>query len=695
LQKLYLGGNIINTIPDTITQLKSLTKLDLSYNELNKLPEALSQLHNLVELDLTGNQLRYLPESITRLKNLRLLWLSGNQLIHPPQEIVWGGIDAIRNYFTEQSASQEDNLYEAKLLLVGAGRVGKTSLAKSLTIPGYQLEDEQSTEGIDVHTWIIPKDEFGDNTDIEKDFRLNIWDFGGQEIYHATHQFFLTKRSVYLLVTESRQEDRHEDFYYWFNIIRLLGDRSPILVVLNKCDQPTKELPIGEYKEVFDTIVHPYPERISCQPNFRDTIAALKSEIRRILTNKELLPHVGTPLPKIWVDIRERLAELRGQGSDYMSRDEYLDLCAEYGMNEERADFLSDFLHDLGVILHFRRDIELSDLVVLNPEWVTDGVYKVLDNETVKSQQGKFYDHDLMDIWKEDKYRERQRELLALMRNRKFDLCYDLPTGGYLAPQLLPVDKVEYSWRSTKSNLRFEYRYKFMPKGMLARFIVKSHHDIYEQTHWRYGVLLDYDDTRALVQERYFENKITIVLEGPEQKRFLDIIRHTLEEIHDDFNNLVVDEMIPCHCEECVDSDEPHFFKHESLKRCLERNRQTWPCEKSMLEVNVWSLLNDALYGSGSGWGQYSRLDSHSPAKRRKALREVLADLYTEEPGIRRMVADTELDAIKIAWGSRPVDLWHSILEEAERRGCLSELLIVVGEDYPNHQRLQEVCRLF
>jgi len=29
---------------------------------------------------------------------------------------------------------------------------------------------------------------------------VNIWDFGGQEIYHATHQFFLTHRSLYLLL---------------------------------------------------------------------------------------------------------------------------------------------------------------------------------------------------------------------------------------------------------------------------------------------------------------------------------------------------------------------------------------------------------------------------------------------------------------------------------------------------------------
>jgi internalin A len=37
---------------------------------------------------------------------------------------------------------------------------------------------------------------------------LNVWDFGGQEIMHATHQFFLTRRSLYLLVLSGRGAQR-------------------------------------------------------------------------------------------------------------------------------------------------------------------------------------------------------------------------------------------------------------------------------------------------------------------------------------------------------------------------------------------------------------------------------------------------------------------------------------------------------
>ena len=63
-------------------------------------------------------------------------------------------------------------------------------------------------------------------------FILNIWDFGGQEIYHATHQFFLTRRSLYVVVLDTRKED--SDLHYWLEIIALLSDNSPTLIIKNE-----------------------------------------------------------------------------------------------------------------------------------------------------------------------------------------------------------------------------------------------------------------------------------------------------------------------------------------------------------------------------------------------------------------------------------------------------------------------------
>jgi GTPase SAR1 family protein len=109
-------------------------------------------------------------------------------------------------------------LFEAKLLILGEPGAGKTTLAKKVKDPRYQLQEETSTRGIEVVRWLFPME----NGSM---FRANIWDFGGQDIYHATHKFFLTKRSLYVLVADSHREDT--DLYYWLSVASLFSDGVP------------------------------------------------------------------------------------------------------------------------------------------------------------------------------------------------------------------------------------------------------------------------------------------------------------------------------------------------------------------------------------------------------------------------------------------------------------------------------------
>ena len=192
----------------------------------------------------------------------------------------------MRNYFEEKS-KQADHLYEIKLLLVGEERAGKSSLANALTDPDYVFTEKKSTEGIDISRWDIPSAEIK----LSKDFRVNVWDFGGQEIYHATHQFFLTKRSLYFFVTEARKDLRQDDCYYWLNVIDSLGDRSPVVLVLNKCDQPHVHLPFLEIQKNFPHVRDYLP--VSCKDDRRATIQDLKNLTIEILRDHGVLPDVG------------------------------------------------------------------------------------------------------------------------------------------------------------------------------------------------------------------------------------------------------------------------------------------------------------------------------------------------------------------------------------------------------------------
>lgn len=581
--------NKITSIPNDIKKLKNLKRLILSDNRIESVSEELHLLAKLKFLDLRKNKLTDLSEKIANMHSLEELYLEDNPFDMLPPEIVSRGIKTIRNFYKE--LEEKDYLYEVKLILVGQGRVGKTCLSKSIIKDDYVLDDNESTEGININRWVIPhKDIVEINPRIQRDFQFNIWDFGGQEIYHSTHQFFLTKRSIYLLVTESRKEDSHDDFFYWLNIIKLLGDKSPVIIVLNKCDQPTKELPINEFKKTFANIANFH--KISLKPDYKEQLILFKKALVNIAAN---LPHIGNPLPKVWVDIRMELEKLKEQGINYISANDYLEICRKHYRKEESALFLSEYFHDLGVLLHFQDDIELKDLVILNHEWLTRGVYKILDDRIVIEQKGRFTKEDLTRIWAEDEYKYKIRELISLMKNRKFDLCFELPNGDYLAPRLLPVDEIQHDWINSSENSRFELRYKFMPKGILTRLIVKMNSDIYKDKYWRYGVILQYEDTKAFVQEKYFENKIKIELIGSQKREFLFSIRKILKEIHKDYNEIQVKEMIPCNCSHCKTVEEPQFYPFDLLQRYELNEIREIRCNESLESVQVSELTNNVL----------------------------------------------------------------------------------------------------
>ncbi len=579
--------NQIESIPVEITKLRHLKKLNLSHNRIKVIKEDLCDLPELTHLDLSFNEIKYLPSKVANLPKLNSLYLEGNPFDLLPPEIVARGVNSIRNFIEQMDVP--DFLYEAKLLIVGEGRVGKTCLSKALLNDNYSLEEEPSTEGINIEPWIVPVERLKKiNPQIQRDLQINIWDFGGQEIYHSTHQFFLTKRSVYMIVTESRKEDRHEDFYYWLNIIKLLGDQSPTIIVLNKADQPNREIPFKEFQESFPNLVK--FSKISLIDSYRDKLVSFKDEIIEIASK---LPHIGTPLPKVWVDIRIEIEGLKQKGINYISQDEYLEICKKHYREKEGALYLSEYFHDLGVILHFQTDVDLKNTIFLNHEWVTKGVYKILDDRKVIEQNGRFTIEDISRIWDEREYYEKTSQLISLMRNKKFDLCFELENGDYLVPRLLAVDEIELDWTPSGEVSLFEMRYKFMPKGILSRLIVKMHQDIFNDKYWRYGVLLKYESTFAIIREKYFENKITIMLSGSERKEFLTIIRKNLKDINRDFQRLKVEEMIQCICEECENSLNAYFHPFDLLRRCEAKGLKTILCNNSLSQVSVATLLHD------------------------------------------------------------------------------------------------------
>ena len=179
LTQLVLGSNQITVIPEAIGLLSNLTLLFLSDNQITVIPEAIGQLSNLTQLNLSNNQITVIPECLETLPKLKQLGLRHNPLPISP-EVLGNRVEpaAIFNYLQKLRSGEVRPLNEAKVLLVGQGSVGKTSLINRLTHNKYNPNESQ-TDGLNITDWQITV-----NT---KSVKLNVWDFGGQEIYHATN----------------------------------------------------------------------------------------------------------------------------------------------------------------------------------------------------------------------------------------------------------------------------------------------------------------------------------------------------------------------------------------------------------------------------------------------------------------------------------------------------------------------------
>ena len=579
LEVLYLSNNQITAIPEVITHLKKLNSLDLSGNGLTTIPESIMCLQNLTRLDLSGNKLTRIPEAITHLQHLTFLNLNNNPIKEPPLEVVAKGIQAIKDYFRQLKTEGTDYLYEAKLLIVGEGGAGKTTLAKKIEDQNYQLREEDSTRGIEVIQW-------GFTMEDGREFRVNIWDFGGQEIYHTTHQFFLTKRSLYILVADTRNEDT--DFYYWLNVVELLSDNSPLLILKNEKHDRRREINERQLRGQFTNLKEALTSNLK-------TNRGLENILRNIKHYITSLPHIGSPLPKTWVRVREAL---ESDPHNHINLNEYLNICQENGFTQIKDKLqLSGYLHDLGVCLHFQDDPLLKNTVILKPKWGTDAVYKVLDNETVIRNLGKFTLSDLANIWCEDEYVTMQNELLRLMIN--FKLCYEIPKsqGTYIAPQLLSANQPHYDSDET-NNLILRYTYEFMPKGIITQFIVVMHELINEQRCvWKSGVVLSKDETKAEVIEYYGKREIKIRVSGRHKRDLMTIVTHELDKIHDSYQRLKYNKLIPCNCDTCKNSQEPHFYKLENLRNRLAKQKYDVECDISFEKANVLSLIDDVIDG--------------------------------------------------------------------------------------------------
>ena len=662
---LYLAEIGLTELPKEIGQCWQLQVLKLSNNYLTELPDEICNCTNLRELYLDGNLLRALPLGMKKMaSHLEAIYLQHNDLEIPPEILgpTWEkcGTRApapaktiLDYYFSNLEAS--DPLDEVKMIVVGRGGAGKTSIVKRLVSDTFDAS-EKETPGIAQCDWLIEDCPNGGPV------LAHIWDFAGQIITHSTHQFFFSARAAYILVLTGRENSERDDAEYWLRLIIAFGTDHegkgpPVIVALNKWEDSGTSRPRidrGALRERYPFIV-----------DFIETDCSSGlgiSKMRHTIANKVGdMEWVRTPFPRRWKGIKSDMSSMR---EPYLTYRDYQTLCVAQGITDDgEQKSLSETLHRLGIALNYSEDPRLRDTTVLNPHWLTENVYKLL--RCAESTQGLLTFEQIKNAISTDNPERMQWYLVEVME--RFELAYALedapsPASRWLVPQALPDSQPDGidEFRIGTNATRLRYTYVVLPQGIVPRFTVRTHALIHNNRCWMSGVVLSYEGAFALVRVDSYSRQINLTITrginvNPEfQRRLAGLCQNEFRSIHSEIKGL-------CPVEETLANGE--WVKMRTLERDEAENRPT--CvdgDNGTMSIDTTEALNSysTISARDDSWKPKLFVSySHSDERQRRCLDLHLKVLETE--GLVALWHDR-----KIAPGDKWDDVIRSEIQNAD-----------------------------
>lgn len=586
LVRLHMNDNLIARLPASIGRLTRLNTLDLENNELRELPDELSRLTRLRFLHLSHNRLTDLPASLGGLTRLVELEVDDNPLVTPPPEIVAGGRSAILAFLASQARGSESQ-WTSKVLMVGQGRAGKTSLLKVLRGESFD-HNEDSTHGLEVSRLRLPHPERRGRTDgVVMD--LTTWDFGGQDIYHATHQFFLTDRSLFLLLWDAQVGWQESKLYYWLDLIKARAPQAPVILIATHLDARPADLPLSSIQAA-------YPGMIVASMSADSATGQGVDAVReRIAAEAARLPLMGVRWPRDWLEAADAV---RARPERYVTPAQLHGFMAGENVTDPlHQRELAQALHSLGDILMYSDDEELKDLVVLHPQWLTSYISRVLDAPPVRDNDGLFTSDHRRELWADLDVALHQHFISMMER---FDLSYrTTDRNSSLVVELLPWEPPDYgpTWEEARRRhgrlIRLRYRLHTVPPGIPTWFIAREHR-FTTGLHWRSGALLcDLDGVHlGLVTVDRHAKTVEVAACGPYPHDFFAVLKNGFEQTLQRYPGLEVVRLVPCpgppDGEPC-----PHEFRHDHLVRRLgvDRPREFVECPVHLGDLDVRTLL--------------------------------------------------------------------------------------------------------
>lgn len=568
LELLCLHSNKLQDLPSELKKLINLKSIRLDSNEFKKIPSVLFEMPNLKSIDLSENEINSIPQNLSSFSHLEDLNLRDNNF-GTPEEIFDQSPKEIISFLLNLQQGENSSLNEAKMILLGEANVGKTALVEKLTKNTF-TGNTGITRGIDIRKWSV------------NNYKVNIWDFGGQEIMRAMHQFFMTERTLYLLLWNSREDDTNGKIEDWLELIKTYGGNSPVILVISRCDDgnfdPDEHRLLDEYKENIKAII---------RTSSKNSIGIENLKIK-VLEEIGKLNILKDKIPNKWIQVKKDIEKIE---ENYINLSEYYKICGNREVNHHQDQIsLLKLLKDLGVAFNYGDKENPHTTNILKPEWVTKGIYDIINSNQLFQKHGKVSFDDIENILtKSGDYQSKEKVIIGLMK--QFELCFTIEGDDVLIPDLLP-EKQPYIGEEFDASLQLQYRYEYIAKSIMPHFIARIHklsrHIEGENSwYWRSGIIIEKDNNKALVKLNTRKKILYIFIIGELGKRrqLLETIREELSLIHNNIKGKKPEIIVP------LPQNPKYSANYKSLLQ-LERQGEDKIFIQDYGHVKVEDLLN-------------------------------------------------------------------------------------------------------